>query len=100
MRASSKTVLYVRTKSGAKVEQHPVAVFPNEGDAGSFAVALHTAVKNSDAARIKELFPKVPCDEAGKPHEIVKYIRVELPYSPPLFSASDDIFGDASSATS
>lgn len=97
MRSTTKTILYVRVKEGAKTTQHPVAVFPGEDAAGDYARAMHTAQKNSDHETIKALFAAIPTAADGTPYPVERFIRVDLPYSPSPFVAAEDLFGESSS---
>ena len=81
-RSSTKTVLFCVGKDGRSVRQWPVAVFPSEPPAKSFAAILRLAYRSGDTDAVKRLDSTARFTDAGELLKDVKFSLIDLPYAP------------------
>lgn len=99
-RSTTKVVLFAKAKVAGKLQQHPIAIFPNANAARPHAVDIMHAHLEQDAAALKALGQDWLVAEDGTIATDLKFSRVELPYAPERLAVEADPFADESSVTS
>lgn len=92
MKAAERTILTSRVEVDKKIHTHPIAVFPNDAAAKSFATALHKAITAGDAVTAKSLDEHVVIGQDEKPVTGVKFSVLTVPYDPAAAAVDDSIF--------